>query len=409
MNINRRNFLHAAGVSLALPWMETFASPNDATKKRLLLIGVPLGLNPESFIPTGTGKDYKPSKYLSLLDEFKNDYTAISGIHHPGVVGGHSAEPRLFTGIASNLKNRRSLDQYIASHIGQKTRYDSLVLSSGKNEFSWTDGGTKVPPIVQMSEVYEKLFIQEKSSSKSATLAKIGKGKSILDFVMSEAKTMKPKISKSDQNKLNEYFESVRESEKQLTKSEAWIHKPKPKVNVKNNFEQDGRSPLLGDHLKEVLQMSNLAFQSDSTRIITMGYFRQNLVEMKGVNTGYHNLSHHGLNPISLEQLRTIEKQFFKELHSLLKTLKNTQEGNSTMLDNTTIVVSSNLGNGNNHSTKNLPVLLLGGKYKHQQHLDLAESKEPLSNLFVSILHQFGINDKSFGSSTGTLKGLDLV
>ena len=410
MNTNRRNFLRASGVCLALPWLEAFANEKaDKSKKRLLLIGIPLGLLKESFIPQGEGNSSKPGEYLKIIDKFRSDYTVISGIHHPGVVGGHSAEPRLFTGLPSNQKNRRSLDQYIASKIGLNTRYDSLVLSAGRNDFSWTDGGTKVPAMSKMSDVFDKLFVEENSKSKDAVLAKINKGKSVLDFVLGEAKSLKPKISKSDQNKLDEYFESVRETERQLKKSEAWVHKPKPKVNVKNNFEIDGRSPDIGKDLSEVIDITNLAFQTDSTRIITFGYFRQNAVEMPGVTAGYHNLSHHGQNESNLTQLRKIESRFFVELNRLLTNLKNTREGDSNMLANTTIVVSSNLGSGNNHSTKNLPVLVAGGGFKHQQHLAFREGRYPLSNLFVSILHQFGIMDPSFGVSTGPLKGLNLA
>ena len=410
MKTNRRNFLKGAGVALALPWLETFAvDKGSSIPQRLMIIGVPLGLHKEAFIPKEAGSAYKATKYLAHIEKFRNDFTIISGVDHPGIGGGHSAQPRLFTGQPSNKKNVRSLDQYVASHVGKSTRYDSLVLSAGANNFSWTDGGSMVPPEKKMTDVFSKLFIDEKASSKAKVLADINKGKSIMDFVLDDAKSMAHKMSKSDQNKLEEYYESVRATEKQLAKSESWVHKPKPKVKVKNNFQSDTRGSEIGKNLREVCDISHLAFQTDSTRVISCGYFRQGEVVVPGVKSPYHSLSHHGKDPENLRQLKEIEGLFFKELSGLLRKLKNSKEGNGTMLDNTTIIISSNLGNGNNHSTKDLPVMVAGGRFKHGQHLAFKNGEQALSNLFLSTLHQMGIKDKSFGGSTGLLKGLKIV
>ena len=154
--------------------------------------------------------------------------------------------------------------------------------------------------------------------------------------------------------------------------------------------------------------MAYLAFKTDSTRVITFGYFQQNKVNVPGVNNAYHGLSHHGKDEGNITQLKLIEKEFFKGLHELLTRLKNTPEGDKNLLDQTTIVVTSNLGNGSNHSNKDLPVLLMGGHYKHGQHLVFEPNTVPLCNLYVSILNQFGLADRQFGSSNGVLKGLEI-
>ena len=410
MNTNRRTFLKGAGVTLALPWLESFAAEKvNGIPQRLMIIGLPLGIHKEALVPTEAGKNYKTTEYLAHIEKFRNHFTIISGTDHPGIGGGHSAQPRLFTGQPSNKKNVRSLDQYVAGIVGKNTRYDSLVLSAGANDFSWTDGGSMVPPEKKMTKVFSKLFVDENASSKDRVLANINKGKSIMDFVLNDAKSLAPHMSKSDQNKLEEYYESVRATEKQLAKAESWVHKPKPVVKVPNNFKSDTQGSLLGQNFREVCDMTHLAFQTDSTRVVSCGYFRQGEVTVPGVKSPYHSLSHHGKDPENLRQLKEIEGMFFKELNMLLTKLKNSKEGNGTMLDNTTIIISSNLGNGNNHSTRDLPVLVAGGRFKHGQHLAFKEDEQPLSNLFLSVLHQMGIKDKSFGMSNGLLEGFDLV
>jgi len=410
---SRRNFLKGVGVTLTLPWMESLGSIAHAADvatepRRLLLVCLPLGIYRDAFIPTETGAGYDATEYLKMIDEFRNDYTIISGLDHPGVSGGHGAQPRIFTGQPSSERNRRSLDQYLASKIGQYTRYDSLNLSAGANDFSWTDGGSMVPPTKRLSDAYAKLFVDEGAANKDQVLKEIGRGKSIMDFVLGEASAIRPHLSKTDQDKLEEYFESVRATEQRLVKAEDWVHKPKPEIDVKPVADPEDPTAII-QQMRNVADMTYLAFKTDSTRIVTFGYFRQGDVTVPGVEGAYHALSHHGKEEHAIAQLKKIEAGFFQEFKRLLANLKNTKEGDSTLLERTTIVVTSNLGNGSNHSNKDLPVLLAGGRYQHGQHLAFERSTVPLSNLFVSVLNQFGVPDTSFATSTGTLQGLQIL
>lgn len=412
MPLNRRTFLKASGLSLALPWMESlggfaYGEKPIAAPQRLLMVCLPLGIYRDAIIPAEAGSKYQAPDYLALLDDFRDRYTVISGLDHPGVNGGHSAEPRIFTGVPSHQKNARSLDQYLASKIGQQTRFDSLVLSSGRNEFSWTESGTMVPSESKMSRVYAKLFVAENKADADKALQEIGQGKSIMDLVQRQAKAIRPKLSPTDQDKLEEYFDSVRETERRLVKSENWVHTPKPKVKAPMPDDPADSSEII-TQLQNVCDMTYLAFKTDSTRVVTFGYFQQNKVNVPGVQNAYHALSHHGKDPNNIKQLKLIEQEFFKELRNLLTKLRDTKEGNESLLDRTTIVVTSNLGNGSNHSNRDLPVLLLGGRYNHGQHLAFEPSSVPLSNLYVSVLNQFGFADKEFGSSTGPLTGLEI-
>ena len=383
------------------------AADSGSSPQRLLMICLPLGIYRDAFIPENPGTTYQSTEYLSLLGDFRDRLTVISGLDHPGVGGGHSAEPRIFTGVPSNKKNVRSLDQYLATKVGQETRFDSLVLSSGRNEFSWNDSGTLIPSESKMSRVYTKLFGQENKEGTDKVLREIGHGKSIMDMVQRQAKTLRPSLSSTDQEKLEEYFQSVRETERRLVKSEGWVHTPKPRVDMPMPEDPTDSAEIV-TQLRNVCDITHLAFQTDSTRVITFGYFQQNKVNVPGVSNAYHALSHHGKDPNNIAQLMRIEAEFFKELGRLLAKLKNTKEGDATLLDRTTIVVTSNLGNGSNHSNKDLPVLLIGGRFNHGQHLAFDPSTVPLSNLYVSILNQFGQADRSFGSSTGPLKGLEI-
>ena len=160
--------------------------------------------------------------------------------------------------------------------------------------------------------------------------------------------------------------------------------------------------------MKNLFDIAYLSLKTDSTRIITFNIFEQNSVKVEGVNNGYHNLSHHGRDNSNISQLKRIETEIMEQLQNFLSRLKQTQEDNSTLLERTTVLLTSNLGNASNHSNKNLPVLLAGGNYKHGQHLVFdSQTATPLCNVYVSMLQQLGIKTNSFGTSTGTLKGLE--
>jgi hypothetical protein len=406
---SRRSFLRGAGVALCLPWLESLGGIAHAAEagkepRRLLLICLPLGIYRDSLIPKQSGTSYELPEYLAPLADLRDRLTIVSGLEHPGVGGGHASQPRIFTGIPSAERNRRSLDQYVAATLGQHTRFDSLALSAGANDFGWTDGGSLVPAEKSIGDAFARLFAEEGAANKAKVLGEIGRGKSILDHVLDEARDLESRLSKRDREKLGEYFETVRATEKRLVKSEEWIHQPKPQVNSKPP------APFAPDeiitNLRGVCDLTQLAFKTDSTRVITFGYFRQDTVAVPGVNVGYHNLSHHGQDEGNITQLKRVERAFFDELKTLLTNLQNTREGDATLLDRTTIVVTSNLGSGNSHSNKDLPVLLAGGRFQHGRHLAFDPGSTPLCNLYVSVLNQLGFEDKSFGTSMGALKGL---
>ena len=204
---------------------------------------------------------------------------------------------------------------------------------------------------------------------------------------------------------MDQYLTAVRETEKRLIKSELWLDTPKPKVDesVKGASEVD-----LTDWLQQHFQVMRLALQTDSTRVIAFSTANHSqVISLPGVTMGYHALTHHGKNPQMIDQLEVIEKATIQAWANFLSELKDTDEGNGNLLDSTQVLMGSNLGNASGHITRDLPILLAGGDWKHGQHLQF-EGREnyPLARLFVSMMQQMGLEIDQFASGKGTMAGL---
>jgi hypothetical protein len=412
MTLTRRTFLRAAGVSLALPWLASRAGAAGAAPRRMVLICTPLGLHAPNLFPEATGRDYKITPYLDVLKDFRNDLTVVSGLAHPEVESGHDSIFSFLTAAPhperrAGFRNTISVDQLAAEHVGTRTRFPTLSLAGEGFGLSWTRSGALVPSDWSPASVFARLFLDGKPDEVRNQVRKLKDGRSILDSVGEQARAARDGLGAGDRDKLDEYFTSVRELEKRMAAAEEWSKKPKPKVDmpppkdIPNSADLIGRTRLLFD-------LTHLALQTDSTRIVTVLLGGASLVPpIPGVTFDHHNLSHHGQDPDKLKQLTTVEVETLKVLRDLLTKLKQTKEEGDTLLDRTAVFLGSNLGSGNSHSCKNLPVLVAGGGFRHGQHLAFdAKSPPPLSNVYVSLLQRMGIEVDKFGSSTGTLAGL---
>src|SRR5262245_52380288 len=417
MQLSRRYFLRAAGASVALPWLDTIAYAETASKpkRRMVCICTPLGLHPSFFFPQKAGKDYALTPYLEVLEDLRDDFTVISGLSHPDIGNLHDSIFSFLTAaphpeIRAGFRNTISLDQFAADYVGGETRFPSLALADEGFSLSWTRSGAIVPSDTWPSSVFARLFLEGRPEEVQAQARRLRDGQSILDSVRDQAKQMQPGLGVNDREKLDEYFTSVRELEQRLARAEEWSKKPKPKVdakppqNISNPADIIGRTRLMFD-------LIHLALQTNSTRLITMLLAGTSLVPtVPGVSLGHHDLSHHGQDPNKIEQLKKIELETMKAVRDLLAKLKQSREDGVPLLDRTMVFFSSNLGAGSTHSTRNLPVLLAGGGFKHGQHLAFDPAKPPpLCNLYVSMLQRLGIGADKFGSSTGTLRGLETV
>jgi Protein of unknown function (DUF1552) len=415
MQIPRRTFLRAAGVSLALPWLDALArAAGTGPPRRMVCICTPLSLHATNFFPEKAGADYALTPYLEVLNDFRNDFTVVSGLAHPDVGHSHDSIFSFLTAAPhperrSGFRNTISLDQFAAEKIGTQTRFPSLALSGEGFSLSWTRSGALVPSEWSPSLTFAKLFIEGRPDEVAAQTRRLQDGRSILDSVGEQAKELRGGLGSGDRDKLDEYFTSVRELETRLARSEEWAKKPKPKVDAKPPQDIPNPGDLIG-RTKLLFDLTHLAIQTDSTRLITILLGGASLVPpIPGVNMAHHDLSHHGKDPAKLAQLKTVETEKLKVVRDLLAKLKQTKEEGGTLLDRTTVFFSSNLGNASTHSVSNLPVLVAGGGFRHGRYLAFDPDRPPpLSNLYVSMLQRLGIEVDKFGSSTSTLTGLEV-
>ena len=415
MNMNRRTFLRAAGVSLALPWLESSAIASVPPPRRMVCICTPLSLHPPYFFPEKPGKDYTLTPYLETLKDFRDDFTVISGLSHPEVGHSHDSIFSFLTAAPHperrvGFRNTISLDQFAAERIGTQTRFPSLSLAGEGFSLSWTRSGALVPSDWSPSRLFARLFIDGRPEEVAAQARRLRDGRSILDSVGEQAQKLQSDLGAADRDKLDEYFTSVRDLESRLAKAEEWAKKPKPKVDAKQPQDIPNSGDLIG-RTRLLFDLTHLALQTDSTRLITILLGGASLVPpIPGVTMAHHDLSHHGQDPAKISQLKTVETEKLKVLGDLVSKLKQSKEEGGTLLDRTTVFLGSNLGNASTHSCQNLPVLVAGGGFKHGSHLAFdAKNGPPLCNLYVSMLQRLGIEADKFGSSTGALTGLEIT
>ncbi|RMF37115.1 MAG: DUF1552 domain-containing protein [Planctomycetota bacterium] len=418
-HLDRRTVLRGAGVALALPWLSAMQRPCAASTgqppRRFVAITLSLGLYAPNWIPSEAGKGFRPPLYLQALEDLRSRLTVISGTSHPGVTGGHRAEASILTanpiGSEGRARNSISLDQLLAKHLGDQTRYSSLVLSvDGSNSPSYTENGSMISAESSPARLFAKLFIDESPQERKLHQRRILEGRSIMDLVADDARSLQRQLGAADRDRLDAFFTSVRELESRMTKAERWARQPKPRVDVPPPRDIDDPNDLVARQ-KTMHDVIRLALKTDSCRFITLHTGGgAGVLPIEGVREGYHTLSHHGMDETKLEQLAIVEAAMVAQWGAFLRDLAQTQEQDSTLLDNTMVLLTSNLGNASNHSNKNMPVLFAGGPIRHAGHLAFDQRDNyPLPNLFVSILQACGLPFDRFMTSTGTMTGLDLI
>jgi len=420
----RRAFLQGMGVSLALPALECMspvyarAETPVAAPRRMLVIVNNLGLLPRHFAPTGTGRDYKPSPYLELLSDVRDEFTVFSGLSHPGVDGAHSTDNCFLTAAPGAFKfgfrNTISLDQFAAERLPQSTRFRTLNLGvtrpseAARRSLSFTRDGVLLPPETSPANVFQKMFVQGDAAAVQRQLDRLRRRGSILDTLNLEARRFNRTLPAADRERLDQYLTSVREVEQRLQTAGEWEQRPKPKTS-RTPPKDIGDSKRFFDQLRLMLDMAKLAFESDSTRIITLTVdtFRAPVFRLPNqaeTTTTYHNLSHHGQNEEKLRQLEAADREHLLQLRKLIDDFAARPENGRRLLDHTMILYGSNLGDANIHDTTNLPILLAGGGFRHGQHLAFnREHNRPLCNLFVTMLQNLGVETDTFASNTGNL------
>ena len=418
--LKRRTVLRGTGVAMSLPWLSamepSFAGPKASSgPKRFVAMTLGLGLIGENLFPSNSGFNYQPSRYLKGLQKLRDEVTVVSGTSHPGVTGGHRAEASILTaspmGSSGRAKNTISVDQLMARYLGDATRFRSLVLStSGSTSPCYTENGAMIPPEDRPSRLFSRLFIDKSKREREKQAARVRQGRSIMDMVGEDAKSLSLELGAGDREKLDAYFTSVRDLEKRMAEAEQWAKRPKPFVNQKAPIDINDPGDLIGRQ-KTMCDVIKLALQTDSTRFISLHIpGASGSIPIAGVDDSHHSLSHHGRDEEKLDQLALVETAVINQWADFLRELQSVEEAEANLLDQTSVLLTSNLGNASNHDNRNMPVLLSGGGFRHGQHLAFDKRKNyPLPNLYVSLLQQVGLETDHFASSTGTMNGLESI
>ncbi len=419
MNTNRRTFLKGAGVSIALPAFEVFSktpATGTAAAKRFVCVAPNYGVYPGNFFPEQTGSDYELPELLQPLAEHRKDFTVFTNLDHPGVGGGHGCSNTFLNGLelkdAKNTKKLESLDQVMAGVLGRDTRFSSLQIGSGGT--SWSKAGIRLPSELSPERLFNQLFIDDPDKIKNQNRVFFQEDASILDVVREDAKRLEKKLTLTDRDKLDEFLTSIRGVEQQLERKAKWIDvaKPEMKDSVIRGDGDDVIVDLTYPYNTPVMyDLMILALQSDSTRVITFGHPGGNrLFPFDGITAGYHQLTHHGKRPDYLTQLTSIEKYYTSQFSRFLSRMKESKDAQGeSLFDTTAILFGSGMGNASSHSSRNLPILVSGGGMKHGQHHRFerhGRDGRPLSDLFVTLLQQMGIEKESFSTSQGNLNHL---
>jgi len=456
--IDRRKFLRGAGIALALPWFESFSGlaygAKQQNKKRFATFylpdGVPMPLKQDpafqdwSWFPHGFGKEFKFTKCLNPLEPLRDDITILGGLSHPAArtIHGHSNADQFLTGAPTggdgDYKNSISLDQLFAEHVGEQTRFSSLVLSTdggtgsprGTQTMSFNRSGRPIPAEHRPKRIFDMLFA---TSDKDAA-RKLAMSKSALDDLMADARSLKNHLSANDQKTLDEYLQSVRDTEVKVEKAKRWMDIPFAQVNVDHlNLDVTPEDPR--NYLQTIYELIYLAFKTDSTRVATYQLGRENgvgisdyLARAVGFNLT-HQLTHATKEPGGWENFGTYINFITEELGRFAAKLKSTPEpgGDGSMLDNTLLFFGS--ASSAFHLSRNYPLILAGGKnmgFQHGQYLKYGSGNKynqatsgistdagwreevnyqelPLSNLYLTMLHKLGVETDHFADSTNTL------
>ncbi len=289
-----------------------------------------------------------------------------------------------------------------------------MNIEKANRSLSFTRDGVLLPAEDKAPALFQKMFVQGDAVAVQAQLRRLEERGSILDTLQAETKRFSRKASATDKSRLDQYFTSVREVEERLQSARQWETRPKPVAPqaAPAAIEED---KYFFEKTELMLSMAELAFETDSTRIVTLmlDAFKTPVYRLEGqrnTTDGYHGLSHHGQNEEKVRQLESTDHQQMTVLKKLLGNLAQKTESGERLLDRTMVLYGSNLGEANIHDNTNLPILLAGGGFQHGQHIAFKRNNNtPLCNLFVTMLQRLGIEANAFGSSTGALAGFELA
>lgn len=437
--ISRRTLLRGAGATLGLPVLDLMLpkaglradSATLAAPVRLAWIFFPNGTNPQNWEPKTEGPNWELTPSLEPLSEHKQDFSVLSGLAQVNArslgdgPGDHARSAAAFLTGAHPLKTSgadmrvgKSADQFAAEHYGRATRLASIELGTESNRsagscdsgyacaysdnIAWRTATQPLAKEINPRLAFQRLFgngAQTASGEKKDLLYQ----RSILDAVAEDAAQLRTRLGRRDQQKLDEYFSSVRDVEQRIDR----MQEPLP-YDISAQMPADREPTDAEEHIRLMFDLIALAFKTDTTRISTFMLGNEGSGKrypMIGVNEGHHQLSHHQNDPDKVAKIAAIDKFFASQFAYFLKKLKETNEGEGNLLDNSLIVYGGAIRDGNRHDHHDLPILLAGrggGQFSPGTHRRYP-TETPLNNLFITMLQTVGVDIDEFGDSTGAL------
>jgi hypothetical protein len=433
MNVSRRAVLRGAGVALGLPWLEAMAQ-TPKPPVRMAVLYMPNGVNTALWSPEGSGRDFKLSPTLEPLASFRNDLLVVSNTWNEAAKDGdghYVKESSILTcrtiakTLGADLYNGVSMDQLAAQKAGRQTPLPSLELGISPvatgvdtnvgytrvygGHIAWSSPTTPLAREINPRYVYERLFRAAGGQGDSGKLDAL-----LLDRVLGDARRLRQRVGSADKARIDEYLSVLRGVEERLERTDGQSGTPawQPRMTLRAGGAPTDSPADYPEHVRLMLDMIALAFQSDTTRIATfmfgnavsMIYFRF----LEGVTGAHHDMSHHQKDPDKLRQYALINKWHVEQLSYLLGKLRAVREGEGTLLDHSMVLFASALSDGDTHDMHKLPILLAGrggGRIATGQHLVCGEDT-PTANLYVSMLDAFGTPVERFADSTRAMTGV---
>ena len=434
-HLSRRTFLRGAGVTVALPFLESMVpaqTPLKGTaavpKTRLGCFYVPHGASMYKWTPVGEGKDFQFSETLSPLEKYRERLSVISNLSHQAATGAdagaeHARSAAIFLSGGQPQKNAVrvgvTVDQIAAQYIGQDTPLPSLELaiedvslSCGAgygcayfNTIAWRTPIVPLPMENSPQVVFEKLFGD--GGTTEQRLSRKREDRSILDAIVEETTGLKKDLPVSDRARVDGYLDDIREIERRI--------KTVLDKNAQGGGQQNvpdapvGTPEAFEDHIKLMFDLLLLAYQSEMTRVATLMYAKDlspASYPASGNRGGFHGASHHANVKANMDSFALINKYHVQMLAYFIEKLSKTPDGDGNLLDHSMILYGSSMSNGNQHDHDPLPIVLLGGasgQLQGNRHIVTAVHT-PMSNLLLSMLDKLGVRRDTFGDSTGRLE-----
>ena len=429
--ITRRTMLRGLGVTMALPWMESLCVWGDAAKgvkkasaapTRMAILFAGCGFHKSEWWAKGQGREMRLGKVLAPLNDFRDKMVFIRGLYNAEALKGniHSSQTgNLLSGapLASGgrIQSGTSVDQYVAQRIGQQTKVPSLVLGCEKSNpgvhknysllysshISWSSPNSPTPLEVYPALAFDRLFKNKVQAG----------DQSVLDAVLGDAKDLRRNISRLDQQKLDEYLNSVREVEQRIESAgkrgqlQGW----RPTLTKPNMPRpKDGYPQDIVEHMRLMSDILVLAFQTDTTRVCTLK-LNNDHGTLRFPHLGVDYMIHHLLSHNDTNDWLKVNQFFLEQMAYIARRLDGIQEGERTALDNTMLMLCSSMLTGH-HDASQLPVVMLGGgggRIKAGQNLNyLGKDNRQMSRLFLSMMDKMIVRPNSFGDATESLDEL---